>query len=559
MRASRGFLKWGILLTLVSLLWIPPSWANMSEPLRRIPVLDAGRIKPFDTFANESLHLLYGRQTFKGKAAPEIVFSWMLVPDHWDKIEFVEVRHSGVREALGLEGRRIHYAPEELFRNERLPLIFTELRTQQEQNPKLNPYFQAVQRLENQLTLYQVVKLGRFLGVAPIPGEDSWAWVIQLTGDLQGAFQRISLAFAKAAAYQKSPDNRLQGEEERERRRLYAEAIEEMNQAVDEFVALARAEDPGNYVDPRKLSAELHYNSFEPFMWSWILYVAGALLMLLGWNLGSTKLYKLAWAAILGGFMLHTYGQLLRSYITGRPPVSNMYETVVWVPWGIMVLAMIWEWMYRNKVVLIVGAVVSAFSLILTFLSPTVLDPSLQPLEPVLVSNFWLITHVLVITISYAGFFLAFGLGDLSLWYHLRDEKKYAKSIQDLTQAMYRAIQFGVVLLAAGTILGGIWADYSWGRYWGWDPKETWALIALLGYLALLHGRLVGWVKNFGMAAGSVLAFSLVIMAWYGVNFVLGAGLHSYGFGAGGVEWVSGFVAIHVLYVGYVTAVRRLR
>ncbi len=559
MRASRGFLKWGILLTLVSLLWIPPSWANMSEPLRRIPVLDAGRIKPFDTFANESLHLLYGRQTFKGKAAPEIVFSWMLVPDHWDKIEFVEVRHSGVREALGLEGRRIHYAPEELFRNERLPLIFTELRTQQEQNPKLNPYFQAVQRLENQLTLYQVVKLGRFLGVAPIPGEDSWAWVIQLTGDLQGAFQRISLAFAKAAAYQKSPDNRLQGEEERERRRLYAEAIEEMNQAVDEFVALARAEDPENYVDPRKLSAELHYNSFEPFMWSWILYVAGALLMLLGWNLGSTKLYKLAWAAILGGFMLHTYGQLLRSYITGRPPVSNMYETVVWVPWGIMVLAMIWEWMYRNKVVLIVGAVVSAFSLILTFLSPTVLDPSLQPLEPVLVSNFWLITHVLVITISYAGFFLAFGLGDLSLWYHLRDEKKYAKSIQDLTQAMYRAIQFGVVLLAAGTILGGIWADYSWGRYWGWDPKETWALIALLGYLALLHGRLVGWVKNFGMAAGSVLAFSLVIMAWYGVNFVLGAGLHSYGFGAGGVEWVSGFVAIHVLYVGYVTAVRRLR
>ncbi|HAG90670.1 MAG TPA: cytochrome C biogenesis protein, partial [Bdellovibrionales bacterium] len=91
---------------------------------------------------------------------------------------------------------------------------------------------------------------------------------------------------------------------------------------------------------------------------------------------------------------------------------------------------------------------------------------------------------------------------------------------------------------------------------WGWDPKETWALIALLGYLAVLHARLTGWVRSFGMAVTSVLGFSLVIMAWYGVNFVLGAGLHSYGFGAGGVEYVTGFVVLHILYVTYVTTVR---
>ncbi|MCB0379328.1 MAG: cytochrome c biogenesis protein CcsA [Bdellovibrionales bacterium] len=105
--------------------------------------------------------------------------------------------------------------------------------------------------------------------------------------------------------------------------------------------------------------------------------------------------------------------------------------------------------------------------------------------------------------------------------------------------------------MAAGTILGGVWADYSWGRFWGWDPKETWAFIALMGYLALLHARLVGWVKDFGILAGSVVSFSLVIMAWYGVNFVLGAGLHSYGFGAGGVEYVSAFVGLHIIYVVY--------
>lgn len=120
-------------------------------------------------------------------------------------------------------------------------------------------------------------------------------------------------------------------------------------------------------------------------------------------------------------------------------------------------------------------------------------------------------------------------------------------------------IQVGVCLLAAGTILGGVWADYSWGRFWGWDPKETWAFIALLGYLAILHGRLVGWLRNYGLAATSVIAFSLVIMAWYGVNFVLGAGLHTYGFGAGGVEYVAAFVAIHMIYVAFVTTVRHSR
>ena len=111
------------------------------------------------------------------------------------------------------------------------------------------------------------------------------------------------------------------------------------------------------------------------------------------------------------------------------------------------------------------------------------------------------------------------------MFYYLSDEKKYAKQIQNGTRSIYRSIQIGVVLLAAGIILGGVWADYSWGRFWGWDPKETWALIALLGYIAILHGRLVGWIQPFALAAWSVIAFGLVIMAWYGVNFVLGAGL----------------------------------
>ncbi len=205
------------------------------------------------------------------------------------------------------------------------------------------------------------------------------------------------------------------------------------------------------------------------------------------------------------------------------------------------------------------GAAVGAFCLFLADRAPTVLDPSLQPLEPVLRSNFWLTTHVMTITISYAAFFLAFALGDISLFYHLKDEKKNQAKIKALSLGIYRSIQIGIALLAPGIILGGIWADYSWGRFWGWDPKETWAFIALMGYLAIMHAKLAGWVRDFAMAACGILGFSLVIMAWYGVNFVLGAGLHSYGFGAGGVEYVSFFVALHIVAVVFVAVVRKTK
>ena len=171
----------------------------------------------------------------------------------------------------------------------------------------------------------------------------------------------------------------------------------------------------------------------------------------------------------------------------------------------------------------------------------------------------WLLIHVLTITLSYAPLFLAFALGAIGIGFILAGDHENSPRVRSMVQAVYRCMQIGLVLLIAGTILGGVWADYSWGRFWGWDPKETWAFIAIMGYLALLHGRLAGWVKNFGMLAGAIVAFTLIIMAWYGVNFVLGAGLHSYGFGAGGLEWVSGFVGIFLVYTFYGYIVHRGR
>ena len=125
--------------------------------------------------------------------------------------------------------------------------------------------------------------------------------------------------------------------------------------------------------------------------------------------------------------------------------------------------------------------------------------------------------------------------------------QRTAATVKPLSNFIYRAMQVGVLLIAAGTILGGVWADYSWGRFWGWDPKEVWALITLLVYLIPLHGRFAGWVSTFGLVVASVVCFLSVIMAWYGVNFVLGVGLHSYGFVEGGSQGIMSVIIMGVL------------
>jgi cytochrome c-type biogenesis protein CcsB len=539
-------------------LWLPGSMAGASaitDSLRYLPVQDAGRIKPYDTFATEMLKEIHGKSYFVGrdgakKEAIEVVTTWMVIPEPWDQVDLIEVRHKGLRDALQLEETRFHYSPKELLGNTRLPLLLQELRTRRDQGEKLNPYFQAVARLEGQIATYQAIKSGLGVRVMPAAEADGWVAVSELQGPAKERFQNLAIAFVKAFTSEVGA-----GAPQADKDKAKAE----LEGSVADFVAMARAANPQAYASDTRIKLEVHYNRFHPILWTWVAYLMGILAFAAHLVNGRGRWRKLGWAMMGVGFLLHIYGMGLRIYLAGRPPVSNMYETVVWVPWGTLVFAALIYRRSRNLLIMIAASVVAVLCLILTDLSPTVLDASIHPLEPVLRSTFWLTTHVLIISISYAAFFLAFALGDWVLYCYLRDEKKYGKAIFEGVQAIYRAIQIGAVLLATGIILGGVWADYSWGRFWGWDPKETWALIAFLGYVALLHGRLAGWIRGFGMAAGSVIAFSLVIMAWYGVNFVLGAGLHTYGFGAGGVEYVSGFVMLHLLYVAFVAAVRRSR
>jgi ABC-type transport system involved in cytochrome c biogenesis permease subunit len=293
--------------------------------------------------------------------------------------------------------------------------------------------------------------------------------------------------------------------------------------------------------DTAKAELELAYNRYNLFHWAWIVSLGAAFLLGgsvffgMRWKMLSRGLYMGGLAFYLAAMTCFTVGFVYRCLIAGRPPVGNMYESIIWVAAMTAVFGLILELVYRRGVIALAAALVSTVGFLVADQLPLTFPPSITPLNAVLRSNLWLTVHVLTIVGSYAPLALAWGLGNFNIGLILFAPQR-KELIKTLSMFSYRAIQIGVLLLFAGTMLGGVWAAQSWGRFWGWDPKEVWALIAFLTYMIPLHARYIGWVKDFGLAACSVVCFSSVVMAWYGVNFVLGAGLHSYGFGSGSNE-----------------------
>jgi len=526
-------------LPLVLLLLGQPAKASsdIDKTIGSIAIQAGGRVKPLDTFARESLQLLYGKSTFNGKSAIEILMTWYLIPESWDKIEFIKISRADLKQAIGLDSTRSLFSPADLQgQMERIRLVMTELEGKRKAQEKLDPYFQAVATLENQFFLFQAIRLGKALTIIPPAEGTSWTAMDTAPEDVQTLFQAIAKGFVVSIK---------DGESQ-----ALASSVGSFNDAM-------RARNPQQYPSSADISVEMHYNSIHPFMISWVLYLIATILFVVSAIRTTGWVQKAAWITTGLAFLMHTYGFALRIFLTERPPVTNMYETVVWIPWGALIFGVIVAYSTKRNFAVLAATLVNTLCLILADFAPAVLDASIQPLQPVLRSNLWLLIHVLTITLSYAAFFVAFILGDFGMYYVLRGEQRFQATIKVVANSAYRCVQIGVILLAAGTILGGVWADYSWGRFWGWDPKETWALIALLGYIAVLHGRLAGWLRDVGFLASCVVAFSLVIMAWYGVNYVLGAGLHSYGFGGGGVGQVSAFIAAHLLFVTFVLMARR--
>ena len=458
--------------------------AKSGDEMRFLPVQDAGRIKPFDTFAKETLELIYGKQTYReseGKPAVEaqwVVLTWMLAPESWVKRPLFEVKYHELLAQLGLPKEQKHFSGNDIFDSQKFANLMQDLQNKRESKEKLTPYYQALQRLENQFILFREMASGRMLKIYPVPTSDTWLAVAELPPEAQSAFLEISKAVAN---YLGALTEGTSSEDTR------TQLAGELDKAVLGFEATAQKSDPAKYALSHKVKTEVLYNDLHPFRIAYFFYLMSALVLLFLWIRNAPKGMAVAWILLLIGFAIHTAGFVFRVYLAERPPVSNMYETVIWASWGTVMFSIVLELFYKFRVMLLAGSLMGLFALVIADSAPAILDPSLQPLEAVLRSNYWLIVHVMTISISYAAFLLAFGLGDLGIIYYVIDANKHAEKIQKITTGVYRAMQIGVAFLAPGIILGGIWADYSWGRFWGWDPKETWALIVLLGYIVVLH------------------------------------------------------------------------
>ena len=506
------------------------------------PVQSGGRVKPLDTLAREVVLYETGSRSFQGREPLEVLISWTSFPDEWQSVPFIQVNREDVRRQLGLDEKRKFFSPLELTGNPVLVQYAERVDSRSDTasppgKPRTGPREAELKSVIERINLFHSFISGQGWILLPRPNPQAWASIMDphYENDLiRSLFARMIKAFQ---------ENDASG----------------FTRATRELKAGVEGEIPGFNNDLKSpVYAEFIYGKVRPFLFAWMFYLlAGFFWVFLEFRPQNKRLRRLALGSTGIAYAFHIIGFGLRCYVAGRPPVTNMYESVIWVSLGVVTFAGILYRKNRQGILLAVGSILAWLGLVAGDAAPAVLDPSIQPLVPVLRSNYWLTIHVLTITLGYAAFALTLGLSNITLFQFLKKAPK--EKILNLNQLTYRAMQFGVVLIAAGTILGGIWADYSWGRFWGWDPKEVWALITLLAYIVILHGRYTSWVGQFGFAAWSGVSFMTVLMAWYGVNFILGAGLHSYGFASGGTPWVLGFVALQFTYILGVTAVHQMR
>jgi cytochrome c-type biogenesis protein CcsB len=237
----------------------------------------------------------------------------------------------------------------------------------------------------------------------------------------------------------------------------------------------------------------------------------------------------------------------IRWIIADRAPVSNMYESLVFMGWGAIAIGLVPEFVYRRRFLALAAGLMGFICL--AFAENLPIDPAINPLVPVLAHTYWLSVHVMTVMLSYSAFAIAMVLGHVMLLVELVFQRQRVDLLTSLSKLLYKTLQVGVLFLAAGIIFGAIWANESWGRYWGWDPKETWSLITFFVYLAIIHARFAGWLRHFGLAASVILGFLAVVMTYYGVNFILAAGMHAYGFSEGGQIWVGIYTAVELIII----------
>ena len=297
-----------------------------------------------------------------------------------------------------------------------------------------------------------------------------------------------------------------------------------------------------------KVTFETFFNRTSPFMLAEAIYILVFVIAALSWIIWPRTLATAAFWLMVTAFLLHTFGLAGRTYIQGRPPITNLYSSAIFVGWAAVFLCLFLERRFRNGLAAAAAAPVGFCTLIIAYHLSQTSGDTMEVMRAVLDSNFWLATHVPTVTLGYSASFLA---GSLALVYILRDrlfgglDRNSARALEGM---VYGIICFALLFSFVGTVLGGIWADQSWGRFWGWDPKENGALMIVLWNALILHARWAKLASPTGIMQLALIGNVITAWSWFGTN-LLGVGLHAYGFTDSGFYWLLTFSLSQLLVI----------
>jgi ABC-type transport system involved in cytochrome c biogenesis permease subunit len=298
------------------------------------------------------------------------------------------------------------------------------------------------------------------------------------------------------------------------------------NAAVKEYREKYLTNVPASEV--RTAAFEAYFNHFAPFWYCSMLYLVIIVIGCASWLGFAEPLRRSAFAVTLVTFVVHSFAILARMYIQGRPPVTNLYSSAVFIGWGCVVLCLVLEYLFRNGIGNVIGAALGAATMMIAHKLAEQGD-TLEMLQAVLDTDFWLATHVVCVTLGYTTTFVSGFIGILYVLRGVFTTSLDERADRTMGQMLYGVVCFAMALSFVGTVLGGIWGDQSWGRFWGWDPKENGAVLVVIANALILHARWCGLVKRRGMAVLCIGSVIVTFWSWFGTN-QLGVGLHAYGF-----------------------------
>ena len=501
--------------------------------VENIPVQSEGRIKPFDSFARNQLLRFYGKREVKEHQlkATDWLLDLILDPQGGRDLKIFNIRNPEVVSSLFLDWTNEHkYSYNEIIPGLKNQIDLITAIDEKDDSDKSPFEKQLIELSHNAIVFEELSYMKNIKLIPPALLDENAVW--------QSPFDFI-ISGITPAYHQEEILNSLQ----KYLAARFQKNNSEMNNALARYETIT-ADLPISSLDVKKLKSETWMNEVDLFVKSLAFYILSFLLIGVSWMVKPTLFRNISYLSLIVGFLIHGYGILLRMQIMGRPPVSTLYESVIFVSFIILLLAVTLEYFRADGIGIFIGSVSGSILHFVGF-SYAADGDTLGMLVAVLDSNFWLATHVTTITIGYGASLAAGFIGHLYLIQNILNPSNN-KKLKSIFNNLFGMTLFALFFTLFGTILGGIWADQSWGRFWGWDPKENGALLIVLWQLLMIHSRLAGIVKPPLFALGMGLNNIIVALAWFGVN-LLQVGLHSYGFDDGVAKNLYIFILFEII------------